>query len=256
MLVIRKDQMETFQKVALQRFEDEMVVHSQNFSPELCSVIGDAQLRFAVRFAMTRAKSYGFTNRGSIRLFIEMMFLFGSSFDTDPQYPWSARILADSSEQMQRAKRLYEKIIDYQDKVSGPNAVNTIEALWNLSFLPTQPFNYNTNNFVSGMLQEMTSIFPQKAAYLGNEALQALIHSGVTVAQQARFPSARAYTLIIALMYAFGHGCSHDPLYPWIANTLLDEKIVDPAARAERLEKKALTWLNHVLANLSGKAQS
>ena len=231
MLVIRKDQMETFQKVALQRFEDEMVVHSQNFSPELCSVIGDAQLRFAVRFAMTRAKSYGFTNRGSIRLFIEMMFLFGSSFDTDPQYPWAARILADSSEQMQRAKRLYEKIIDYQDKVSGPNAVNTIEALWNLSFLPTQPFNYNTNNFVSGMLQEMTSIFPQKAAYLGNEALQALIHSG-------------------------GHGCSHDPLYPWIANTLLDEKIVDPAARAERLEKKALTWLNHVLANLSGKAQS
>ena len=101
----------------------------------------------------------------------------------------------------------------------------------------------------------MTNIFPQKAAYLGNEALQALIHRGNTIAQQARFPSARAYTLMVALMYAFGHGCTNDPLYPWIVNTLTDEKIIDPAARADRLERKALTWLNHVLANLSGGAQ-
>jgi hypothetical protein len=49
-------------------------------------------------------------------------------------------------------------------------------------------------------------------------------------------------------MFAFGHGCTHDPLYPWIARTLKDERIKDPAARAERLEKKAITWLDHVLA--------
>lgn len=90
---------------------------------------------------MTRAKAYGFTNRGSIRLFIEMIFLFGSGFDTDPQYPWAATILADSSEQMYRAERLYEKIIDYQEKVSGANAVNTIEALRRVSFLRHQPLN-------------------------------------------------------------------------------------------------------------------
>jgi hypothetical protein len=106
------------------------------------------------------------------------------------------------------------------------------------------------------MLQEMTSIFPQKAAYLGNDALLALIHRGYTVAQQAHFPSAHAYTLIIALMYAFGHGCTNDPLYPWIANTLKDEKIVDSTARANRLERKALTWLDHVIKNLSGGVQS
>jgi len=123
--------------------------------------------------------------------------------------------------------------------------------------LPNQPLSYNNSeNFVSGMLQEMTNIFPQKAAYLGNEALLALIHKGYAVAQQARFPSARAYTLIIALMYGFGHGCTNDPLYPWIANTLKDEKIIDPASRADRLERKALTWLDHVLANLSGGVNS
>ena len=61
---------------------------------------------------------------------------------------------------------------------------------------------------------------------------------------------------MVALMFAFGHGCANDPLYPWIANTLRDERIADSAARADRLERKALTWLNHVLANTSGGAQT
>jgi hypothetical protein len=249
MLVISKAQMTAFQQAALLRFENEMVVHSQDFAPELSKVLGEAQLRVAVRGAVARADSYGFTNRGPIRLFIELMFLFGSAFDTDPQYPWAASILRESSEQMQRAERLYEKVLDYQEKVSGPDALNTREALKSLDLLSKQTLTYSANDFVPSMLREMSLTFPQKAAYLGDEALQALIRESCTVAQQARFSTARSYTLIVALMFAFGHGCVDDPLYPWIANTLRDGKIVDPAARAEHLEKKALTWLDHVLAN-------
>jgi hypothetical protein len=250
MLVIRKAQMTAFQQAALLRFENEMVAHSQDFAPELSKALGEAQLRLAVRGAMARADGYGFTNRGPIRLFIELMFLFGGGFDTDPQYPWAASILHEPSEQMQRAEQLYEKVLDYQEKVSGPDAVNTREALKSLDLLSKQTLSYSANDFVSGMLREMALIFPQKAAYLGDEALQALIRESCTVAQQARFPTARGYTLIVALMFAFGHGCVDDPLYPWIARTLQDDKIVGPAARAERLEKKALTWLDHVLANI------
>ena len=38
----------------------------------------------------------------------------------------------------------------------------------------------------------------------------------------------------------------------WIAyyiSFLTDERIIEPAAREERLEKKATTWLEHVLSN-------
>jgi hypothetical protein len=48
---------------------------------------------------------------------------------------------------------------------------------------------------------------------------------------------------MVVLMFAFGHGCSNDLLYPWISRTLTDERIIEPAAREERLEKKATTWL-------------
>ena len=83
-----------FEQAALRRFEDEMVVHSKDFSPLLCEIIGEDQLRVAVRQAMARAAGYGFTYRGPIRLFIEMMFLCGSAFDTDPQYPAAERDFA------------------------------------------------------------------------------------------------------------------------------------------------------------------
>jgi hypothetical protein len=61
---------------------------------------------------------------------------------------------------------------------------------------------------------------------------------------------------MIVLILAFGHGCVTDPLYPWIARTLNDEAIADPAACAKRLENKALTWLDHVLAYFDKRAQT
>jgi hypothetical protein len=248
MLQIRKEQMAVFEEAALRRFEDEMVVHSRNFSPRLCEVIGDEQLRLALRQAMARAGGYGFSYRGPIRLFIEFMFLFGSTFDTDPQYPWAGKILRASDDQMQRAEHLRDKTLDYQEKVSGPDAANTRQALEKLSVLARQPSTNFSKDFVKSALDELARVFPQKAAYIGEEGLKALIQEASAEARRYRLPEVRGETLILVLMFAFGHACTADPLYPWIARTLKDERIVEPPARAERLRKKAVTWLDHVLA--------
>ena len=93
MLQIRFDQMKVFEEAAWLHFEDEMVVHSREFSPKLCAVLGEEQLRVALRQAIKRAGGYGFTFRGPVRLYIELMFLFGSHFDTDPQYPCRGRLV-------------------------------------------------------------------------------------------------------------------------------------------------------------------
>ena len=240
--------MKAFENDALRRFEDEMVLHSKEFTPRLCKVLGDEQLRVALRQAMERADTYGFTNRGPIRLYIELMFLYGSDFDTDPQYPALAEVLNAPDDQMLRAERLYEGILDYQKKVSGVNAENVRKALTALSIFAKKTVTFSPNNFVAEMLQEMSHAFPQKAAYIGEENLTTLIHEGSAEARKYGFPSVRGETLMVVLMFAFGYGCSDDPLYPWISRTLKDERIVDPEGRAKRLEKKSITWLEHVLA--------
>ena len=246
MLVIRPDQMKVFEQDATRRFEEEMVVHSKDFSPRLCEVIGDEQLRVALRSAITRADGYGFTYRGPIRLFIELMFLLGSGFDSDPQYPAIRRVLDDSAGQMQRAQQIHEEFLDYLEKVSGPGAVNVHRALSELLIFARSSPAFSSD-FVADMLQEMKRMFPQKAAYVGEPALRAVIDEALDEAREHGFDTDRQRALLVVLKFAFGHGCTNDPLYPWIARTLRDEKF-DAGARAARLEKKAVTWLEHVVA--------
>ncbi|MCI5168039.1 MAG: hypothetical protein D3903_18615 [Candidatus Electrothrix sp. GM3_4] len=248
MLVIRNEQMDVFREDALLRFEDEMMAHSKDFTLRLCEVLGDKQLRVAVHSAIERAKEYGFTNRGPIRLFIEMMFLCGSGFDTDPQYPAFGKILQADDEQMQRAEQIRQIHLDYLEKVSGPDAENVHRALKKLSLMAEQPLEFSEDQFVPGMLEEMDRTFPEKTAYVGDEGLTELIHEGREKAQGYDFSTLRGQVLIVVLMFAFGHGCTDDPLYPWISRTLQDGRITSPAGRAARLEKKALTWLDHVNA--------
>lgn len=247
-MLIRAEQMKVFEQGARRRFDEEMLVHGKSFSPRLCELIGDEQLRVALRSAMNRANGYGFTYRGPIRLFIETMFLLGSAFDTDPQYPAVSESLRASGDQMQRAEEIHEGLLDYLEKVSGPDAANVREALEQLSIFARMPITLSSNNLVAGLIQEMTRIFPRKAAYIGEAGLTTLIQEGIAEARKHDFSSVRQQTLIVVLMFAFGHGCTGDPLYPWIARTLQDPRIIGPAARAERLEKKAVTWLEHVLA--------
>lgn len=240
--------MTRFDDAALRRFEDEMVVHSQEFSPRLSEVLGEEQLRVALRGAMGNAQKYGFTNRGPIRLYIEMMFLYGSSFATDPQYPWAAQILKAPGDQMERAETLCAKILDYQEKVSGVEASNTRRALAEVQTMAKKPLDVTERDFAPGMRREMHRIFPEKAAYIGQEAQLALTAKAQADARKFGFPNPRGDALLLVLMFAFGHGCTDDPLYPWISHTLADQRIVNGTARAERLERKATTWLDHVLA--------
>lgn len=250
MLTISTEQMKVFEKASLRTFEDEMVLHSQEFSPKLCEVIGEKQLRVALRQAMKRADSYGFTLKGPIRLYIELILLFGSDFDTDPQFPAIAEILQSDDDEMTRADRIHEWVIDYNKNVSGKGNTNTHNALKALSISAKAKLNFQAYTFVEDILQEIKRAFPQKAKYLGNENLTNLINDACTKARRYGFHTVRGQSMIVVLMFAFGHGCVNDPLYPWISLTLKDQKIKDSDARSYRLEKKAITWLEHVLARI------
>lgn len=257
MLTIRKEQLDVLTQSLLQGFEDEMVEHLAEFSPPLFKVIKEEQMRKAVRFGFDRCDKYGFTLRGPMRLYLEMMLLFGSHFDTDPQYPWAAEILFDrhSISQMQRADSLYEKIVDYQEKVAGPDGENSRTAFETLSALTKDAPLLQEKEYEESIRRELRRFFPQKVEYIGKASLGNLIVEGRESARKYEFPATRGDTLMIVLKFVFGHGCEDDLLYPWINRTLTDEKITNPVARMERLETKSTTWLDRALKGSLGEEQ-
>jgi len=247
--------METLHEAAQRHFESEMLVHLRVFSPPLFAALGEQQMRKVVHLGVGQAASHGFTCRGPVRLYLELMLLFGSYFDTDPQYPWAAEILADPDEdlQMQRAEQLYEKTIDYRQVVAGPKDAHTVESLGNIAALLSHPLPrsfVSLEHFVSAMLREIAILYPQKAGYVGPKGLEDLIRKGIDTAQRQNVSTVQGAILVILLMLIFGHACASDPLYPWIFQIMTNEGAADPGTIVARLAETTQDWIKYLLVDI------
>jgi hypothetical protein len=251
MLVLRNEQMEVFRKAALASFESKMMVHLSGFAKRHCEVIGEENVRYVIRLGIERSALYGFTDRGAIQLFLELMFMFGSYFDTDPQLPWAAQILQnrEADEEMACADRLYHRTMDYLNAVAGPGNAYTIRALKKIRMIAAQSFTFTSENFVGSLMTEMADAYPEKYRYVGKDALKTLIERGIDSAKTHKVKTDRSLWLFCVLMFALGHGFANDPLFPWIARTLTDSALTDPDQRAKKLEGRAMAYLDRVLAH-------
>lgn len=247
MITLKEGQMEAFKINALQKFIDDMVLHSYDFSPELCEYLNDEQLRWALKDTIATAKKYGFTNKGPVQLYIDLSFLFGSFFDTDPLFTNFSVILLDNSNQMFRAEQLHLLTSQYLKKVHGPNNMNIDQAMISVINILQAPLPQTKSHLETNILNEFKNIFPQRADYIGDEILKAFIQRAGELAPKLQLSPVSGHILLVMLMSIFGYGCTQDKLYPWISKTLLNNKIKDPQVRTERLQRKMVIWLAEVL---------
>lgn len=249
MLTIRQEQVEIFRQQYLQRFEDEMLVHLKMFSPRHSKVAGDEAVRQVIRLGVERAGKYGLTNRGPVRFYIELMFMFGSHFDTDPQYPWAASILnkTPAIDQSIRADGLYYATNQYLERVSGANHLYLFQAMRRLQKARIEDFVIAGESLEGGILQGLRTIYPEKCDYVGEFALKHVMRNGFEIAQTYSFTTDKGRVLMTALAFAVGHGFPKDPLCSWIGRRLEDTRRSDPAKRVDDLHSKALLYLDHIL---------
>ena len=249
MLKIRDSQMKTLEDAALQRFENELIEHIKEFAPKHSEVIEEEGVREVVRLGMERAGKYGFTKRGSIRFYVELMFMFGSDFDTDFQLPWAEGVLNNDQikSEMERADILHEKMVEYLEQVAGKDKEYSLKALERLDKARIEEYRTAGGDFDREAIAGLRSIYPQKYEYLGDELLQTLLQRAKDSARKFSVTSEKGKALFIALMFSLGHGFADDALFPWVKATMEEEKIPDPNERAERLERKMKIYLDRVL---------
>jgi hypothetical protein len=258
MLTIRNAQLEALRAAPRQVFEDSMVAHLAKYAPKHCEVIGQQAVRTAIRLGIDRARSYGLTNKGPVRFYLESMFMFGSDFDTDPQLRWAAAILTDGrfSDQMAKADHLYETAMAFVDEIAGPNYRHAIEALRRARRIRFDELPPPGANFVDEMLARLEQIHPQKVQFLGKEATKGLITYGEELCAGLPLAPERGAGVCVAAMFAVGHGFSHDPLLPWISRTIVNPAIVRPDVRVRRLYSRIMTYLDRVLADHDAREAS
>lgn len=241
--------------LALEQFEDDMVAHLHTFTPRHADVIGDEWLRRAIRLGIERAGAHGITNTGLVKFYIELMVMYGSTFDVDPLYPWAGEVLRDPGikDEVARVDRLYEAFRAYIDIVSDPERQAQFDALKNLTQIMRDGISPADFHDEPKALAMLSRIYPKRAAYLGEERLLGLIRRAPDEAAKNDVATDLGVVLVTGIMFSTGPGFASDPLYPWIHITLRDPAIKSPERRAERLERRIRIYLERAVKYLERK---
>jgi hypothetical protein len=253
MLIIRAEQMKVFGQAAFRSFEDEMVLHLARFAPKHSQVIGEPVVRQVIRRGAERARTYHLTNHGPVRFYIEMMFQLGSEFDTDPQLPWAREILAQAatSDQMECAERLYEVELRYLNAVMGPDDEYEKEAIRRMINLRLVDIPSDGATLEGETFSCLRRIYPQKFDHVGEPAIRSLIRRSSALADEYSIATTEGVALLAGLMFAFGHGATTDPQFPWIRSTLMQSTETEsPARQVELLFGRMTMYLTHALRNM------
>ena len=253
MLVISRAQQEVFRSVARTAFEADMVEHLRTRSVFHAQALGDARLKAAVRFGIDRAAARGYSLRGPVRLWLELMFLFGGYFDEDPLLPAAAAPVItcdDPDRQMQLAERLHAVACDVLARTSGPDNVHNRAALGRLKSLVSGEWVTQREGLEEQVFSTFALAHPQKIEVLGEGPHRRLIAIAIRQAERRGITTPAGIALFPVLAFIVGSGFARDPLYPWISRTLDSPRPMTPDERAARLERRARTYLRHVLENL------
>jgi len=242
MWTIRQDQTEAFRQYHLRKFEDEMVDHLQKFSPHQFIVAGEPAVRQAIRLGIENAGKYGFSDRGPVRFYIELMFMFGGYFDSDPQHPWAAEVLTCPAimEQGSRANWLHAATSQYLLDVIKPERPSLRQAVKERLSLPFEDTFPPEKNLEESLISIMHVLSPPRCKYAKDEVLRTLIRQAFRKAEKFLIPSNRGRVLMAVFTIAGGHGFDRDPLYGWISiatdhntHSSVDERIVALAEKAQ-----------------------
>jgi hypothetical protein len=246
---------EMAQALALEQFEDDMVVHLHDFAPRHAQVIGDDWVRRTIQLGIARARPYGVTNLGLLRFYVELMFVLGGMFDSDPLQPWAGEILRDPSipDEGTRIDHLYERTCWYLDAIEGPESSFSLQAMHNLQHIVLESTPAAELGEERRAVETMARVYPQRCAYLGEPALRGLVRRAVGEAARLDMATLGGVALTTGLMFAMGHGFAEDPLYPWVQATLRDPAIKGPERRVARLQRRVEIYLDRALKHLDGR---
>lgn len=250
MIAFSAQQVSAFGDTARRIYLDGLKARVAERVPDLARTFDAARLEAVVARAVAGAAAQGFTRRGPIRLYFDLGIALGSGFVGDPVYPWAPEAIGapDPETQMHRAQALYERSCAAIAEIHGPEDVHTRRALAALQVWAKREHAFDGLDLEAHAVAEMTALHPEKAAHAGPEALRDLFRRAQEACRAHGADAPRPAMLVSALMFAFGAGCLDDPIYGWIGATLADPAITTPEGRFARLERKAITWLDAVVA--------
>ncbi len=244
-MMIRDEQLRAFEQAGQRAFEERVMARLEQYFPKHFAILGEQNLRSLIQLGRKRAEMHKFTSERNITRYIELICLLGSGFDDDPQMPWAAQILQETSgPENSRMDRLYDRAweyirrvtVDYEDLVQGGDSSRYVSALLDIRRCPATDLPAaGLEQLEADVIARLEQVFPAKCKYVGRDCLRLLIRRAIETARGYGIASTRGVVLFAVLMFVVGSGFHADPQLPWASRVLNDKSIVNPVVRSDRL---------------------
>lgn len=253
MIVIRDEQMRALEEVAERPSVEKMLAILKEELPDLNDTISDDAAKAAIQHGYERAESYGFVSKRTVVPYITMMFMLGSHFDLDPQFPWASSVFRNMVlTPMSRIDAVHQRALRFLHDAQGPHGEHLARALRRIKKeaqaallrLPDYPEAHSHTQSI--ILDELWNLYPERAEAIGSEGLRAMLRRGFVSASVYDIKTPRHLGVYIFLIFLLGSGFDTDPLFPWASSILNDPSVDDPSIKISRLFAKAMSYLDSV----------
>jgi hypothetical protein len=247
---IRQEQMAVLEEAALKSFEDWMVEHLTEHFPGPCEALGEVPVRKAIRHGNERAEEYGFSTRHEVCLYVDLMFMLGSGFDTDFQLPWAGTILRDDAitDPNERIETLYDRAMEYLDLVAPEETTHSPAFYSAARKLTCRGMKLRLEGHpLSGLNRIIAVLWPEKRGLMESADVHNLFSEARRAAEPYGITDGVDIGIFAVLMFSLGHRFDRDPIYPWAAEALAEENAESPTQKMHNTFMAAKDYLEAVL---------
>ncbi len=250
MLTIKKGQEKKFNDQSFKKFEDDTVEHVKKYFPNHFIAMEDITIRDTIRYGYSRAKKYDFFTQRNVCLYLNNMFVLGSNFDTDPQYPWANFILNDKNikNPQNRIDKLSKKAEEVFREIAGLNQVFLNRTLINIKNNSVEVFRTLMTSEFKTKHEYLNILYSKKYEVIGEVNLITMAEDGFRKARKYGLTSEPALQIYIVFMFMLGHSFDIDPQFPWASKILNDRNISNEKEKMKILFDRAILALKSFFA--------
>ncbi|MDR1662758.1 MAG: hypothetical protein LBR95_10145 [Azoarcus sp.] len=219
-IAIRAQHHALLQKRAFEAYITELIEYGEDTQPGgFLDRLSEERLREILKTVCAKSEaSFGFDQRGPIHGYLDLVWVYGWDFESDPQYQWviQTKKANEALTQVEQADILFDEMQDYEEAVNGDEFQYRNAFIKNFQVLNVSALPVREATFVPDMLCVLHDLYPQKYERANEQALAQLITEERSKAAGIfGFHKPHHQGLIVILAFLLGHEFHRNPFLDW-----------------------------------------
>lgn len=242
MLKISNLQYTKLQEHIVSNFEDEMFRHVKTYFPNHFAIMNEEDIYHTIKYTFKKCKSYKFTTKRNLCLYLNMAFMLGSNFDNDPQYPWAKAILKGIKlkNSVRHIDDLKIKSQEIFNSMAGKNNAAINRFFLNFSKHHQEIYNTIITLNLKKDFTYLQEIYPEKYSTIGEQNISKMLETGSRNAEKYGLTNNSSLAIFGLLQFIGGSGFDTDPQFQPISELLNNQELETQNEKSKLIYDKTL----------------